>query len=160
MEFAPEEGAEKWCEGAFEEPGFHGVEDQLVAAVGVFLPAGEFVVDGEGDAFFEAVAVVACEADDVAGDLETEGDVEVFGDVVLGPVFLVVVFVFWWHADGLYGCPAEECVVADEGCDFALADGESDGGVDLVGEECDAVFEVVPDDLHHAGRVLDNGDFW
>ena len=83
MEFAPEEGAEERREGAFEEPGLHGVEDQLVAAVGVFFPSGEFVVDGEGDAFFEAVAVVACESDDVAGDLETEGDVEVFGDVVL-----------------------------------------------------------------------------
>jgi hypothetical protein len=31
--------------------------------------------------------VVGCEADDEAGDLETEGLVEIFGDVGVGPVF-------------------------------------------------------------------------
>lgn len=59
------------------------VEDHFVDAVGVFLPAVDFVVDGEGDAFFEFVVVVVGDADDVAFHLEAEGDVEVFGDVAL-----------------------------------------------------------------------------
>ena len=87
-------------------PVAEGLEDEFGAAVGVFFPAVELVVDGEGDAFFEflfglvrvgfelfalgvrvAVAGVGGEADDVALDLEAEGHVEVFGDGGFGPVF-------------------------------------------------------------------------
>jgi len=42
----PDEAAEKWGEGAAGEPVFERVEEEFGAAVGVFLPAGEFVVDG------------------------------------------------------------------------------------------------------------------
>jgi hypothetical protein len=48
--------------------------------------------------------------------------------------------------------------VADERGDFSAADGEADGRVDEVGEEGDAVLEEVEGDLHHTGRVLDDGD--
>jgi hypothetical protein len=49
--------------------------------------------------------------------------------------------------------------VADKRGDLAGADGESDGGVNQVCEEGDAVFEVVAHDLHHARAVLDDRDF-
>lgn len=49
-----DEAQEEAREGAAGWPADEGVEDEFVAAVGVFFPAGELVVDGEGDAFFEA----------------------------------------------------------------------------------------------------------
>jgi len=54
------------------------VENHLADAVGVFLPAGNLVVDCEGHALLEAVAVVGRDADDAALDLEAQGNVEVF----------------------------------------------------------------------------------
>jgi len=74
------------------EPVFERPEDEFGAAVGVLLPPGELVVDGEGDAFFEEFAVgrgEAGEADEVAFVLEAEGHVEVFGDGGFGPVVLL-----------------------------------------------------------------------
>lgn len=47
------------------------MEQQLVAAVGVLLPARQLVVDGEGNAFFEAFAGPGGEADDVAVCLQS-----------------------------------------------------------------------------------------
>jgi hypothetical protein len=69
----PEEGRE----GSTDEPESEGVEEELVAAVGVLLPAVQLVVDGERDAFFETVAGVGGKADGVAFDLQSEGHVEV-----------------------------------------------------------------------------------
>lgn len=71
---------------------------------------------------------VGSQPDDVAGDLETEGNVEVFGNVELGPVFVIPACVL--RDDNLDGKPAEEGVVTNKGSDFAAADGEADGGED------------------------------
>jgi hypothetical protein len=81
-----EEGVEEGSEGTLEDPAVQGVEDHLADAVGVLLPAGNFVVDVERHALLEVLAVVRGEADDVARDLQAERDVEVLGDVVFGPV--------------------------------------------------------------------------
>lgn len=143
-----EETTEERGEGTFVHPFAHGMEEQLVAAIGVFFPAGQFVIDSEGDAFFETFARPGGQADDVAVTLQAEGHVEVLGDVGFGPEFLVAVFVD--VGDLLDGGPAEDGVVADEGGDVAVGDGVFDGGVDQVGEEGDAVFKVGVDDLHDA----------
>ena len=62
FDVAEEEFAEERCDWSSSPPVFEGVEDELVAAVSVFLPAGEFVVDGEGDTFFETAVVVGCQS--------------------------------------------------------------------------------------------------
>lgn len=49
--------------------------------------------------------------------------------------------------------------MTNEGSGLSGSDSESNGRVNLVREECDAVLEVVSDDLHDARRVLDDGDF-
>jgi hypothetical protein len=68
-----------------------------------------------------------------AGHLQSQGDVEVFGDVPLGPPFGFTVEGV--HvADALNGFPAEEGVVSDEGGGVAGSDTVFDGGVDDVGE--------------------------
>ncbi len=61
--------------------------------------------------------------------------------------------------NGLNGFPAQKGVVADERCRFARPDGKADSAVNLVGEECDSIFEVVAYDLHDAGGVLHDGYF-
>lgn len=146
------------------EPVFGRVEEQLVAAEGVFLPAGELVIDGQGDAFLElAVDAVGAglgpvgEADDVVVALEAEGHVEVFRHVGFAPEFVVAVFVL--VADALDCFPAEDGVVADEGGDVAVGDGVADGGVDEVGEEGDAILEEVELNLHHTGVELHDANF-
>ena len=62
------------------------------------------------------------------------------------------------EGDGLDGGPAEEGVVADEGRDVAVGDGVADRGVDEVGEEGDAVFEVGVHHLHDSGGELEDPD--
>lgn len=49
-----EEAQEEAGEGTAAWPTDQRIEDELVTAVGVFLPAGELVIDGKGDTFFEA----------------------------------------------------------------------------------------------------------
>ena len=66
LDVAPEEPAEELGERSPRGPADQGVEDQLVAAVGVFLPARELVVDGERNAFLEAALVVGGQPDDEA----------------------------------------------------------------------------------------------
>ena len=112
------------------------MEKQLVAAVGVLLPARELVVHGQRYAFFEAITCPCGKADDVAVDLETQGHVEIFGDVGFRPEFLVAVFVE--VGDLLDGGPAEDGVVTDERRYVAVGYGVLYCGVDEIGEECDA----------------------
>jgi hypothetical protein len=151
-----EEAAEERGEGPLVDPLAHRVEEQLVAAVGVLFPAREFVVDGQGDAFLEALARPGGQPDDVAVALEAERHVEVFRHVRLGPEFLVAVFV---HVrDLLHRRPTEDGVVADKRGHVAVGHRVLDGGVDQVGEEGDAVFKVVVDDLHDARGKLHDSD--
>ena len=51
-----EESAEQRRERAACDPESQGVEQQLVAAVGIFLPARQLVVHGQGHSFLEALA--------------------------------------------------------------------------------------------------------
>ena len=67
------------------------MEDELVAAVGVFLPSVQLVVNGERDTFFKAIAGVGTESDKVTGRLESESQIKVFRDGRLGPILLVMV---------------------------------------------------------------------
>jgi hypothetical protein len=112
------------------------VEQQLITSISVLLPARKLVVDCKRDTFLEAVAGPGSKADDVAIDLETQGHVEIFGNVRFRPELLVAIFVK--VGDLLNGGPAEDGVVADKGGDVAVGDGIGDGGVDEVGEERDA----------------------
>ena len=50
--------------------------------------------------------------------------------------------------------------MANEGCDISIRNAVVDSRVDEVGEEGDAVFEVVVRHLHHTGRELKDGYFW
>ena len=71
LDVGTEEGAEKRCQGTAHWPVDQRVEDQLVAAVCVFLPACQLVVDGQRDAFFELFSVVGGHAYDETGLLQT-----------------------------------------------------------------------------------------
>lgn len=147
-----QEAAEQGGEGPLPEPHADRVEEQLVAAVSVFLPSRELVVHGQRHALLEAVAGPGREPDDVPVALQAQRHVEILGDVGFGPELLVAVFVF--VGDLLDRAPAEDGVVADEGGHVAVGDRVADGRVDEVREEGDAVFEVRVDNLHDARREL------
>jgi len=72
-----EKFAEEGCEGPSWYPESTGLEQQFVASICVFLPAVQFVVDGQGDTFFEAFSGVRAETNCVPCDLETQGQVEI-----------------------------------------------------------------------------------
>lgn len=112
------------------------MKQQLITPIRVFLPPRQLVVDGERNSFFEPIALIACESELVPFALEPERHVEIFGDVRLGPEFLVAVFVGVGYL--LQGGPAEDGVVADEGADVTAGDGVADRGVDEVCEEGDS----------------------
>ena len=76
-----EEAAEEGREWGFPEPGVHRVEDELVTAVGVLLPTGQLVVDGQGHTLFEFIAVVCRKADDASSHLHTQRDIEILRHV-------------------------------------------------------------------------------
>ena len=98
-----------------------------------------------------------CETSNIALDLKSQSHVEVFGHVRLGPEHVLAVLN---GGDVLQGRPAEDCVVADEGCDVSIGNAVVDSRVNEVGEEGDAVFEVVVRHLHHSGGELKDGYFW
>ena len=102
--------------------------------------------------------MVTGEADNVTLDLETERNIEVLGNMALGPeadVTLIVRRV----TNGLNSLPAQEGVVTDEGGDLTTTDGEADSSVDKVGEVCNTVLKVIPGNLHDTSGVLDDSDF-
>lgn len=101
--------------------------------------------------------MVCCQADEIASHLNAEGNIEIFGDVALGPEEIRSIGTLAGNA--LDCLPAEECIVTDEGSGLSGSDSKANGRVNLVREESDAVLEVVSDDLHDARRVLDDGDF-
>jgi len=136
---------------------FEGVEKELGTAIGVFLPASEFVINGQRDTFFEAVAENSAEAENVAVGLQAEGHVEVFADGVFGPVLLRRA-TGKGEGDVLDGGPAEDGVVADEGGDVAISDTEADSSVDEVGKEGDTLFKERGGNVHDTGGELDDGD--
>lgn len=150
-----EESAEDGGEGAARGPVVEGVEDEFAAAEGVFLPAGQFVVDGERDTLFEFRAFVPGEPDHVADGLEAESEVEILGHGILGPV-LFDDFGFrrgracFTEGDFLERGPADEGVVADKRTDVSGRNDKGDGGVDQGREERDAVFEKAVGDVEHA----------
>lgn len=109
------------------------MEKQLVAAVRILLPSSKFVVHGKRHALLEAFASPGRKTDDVAVDLETQRHVEIFGNVGLGPEFLVAIFVE--EGDLLDSGPAENSIVADEGGDVAVGHCVLDSRVDQVREE-------------------------
>lgn len=100
--------------------------------------------------------MIACNTDRASLDLHAQGDIKIFGNVALRPIGNEAVL--FDDTDVLNGRPADEGIVADKGGDFTRADGKSDGGVHHVGKEGDTILEVVLDDLHDAGGVLDDGD--
>lgn len=65
------------------------MEEEFVAAVGILLPSSKLVKDGEGDTFLESVVtfMVNGETNNEAGNLKTEGKIEVLGNVRVGPIF-------------------------------------------------------------------------
>lgn len=149
---AEEESAEQRGERSLVDPHAHWVEEQLVTAVGILLPASKFVVDGKGDTFLEAITGPSGKTDDETITLETKRHVEILGHVRLGPELFVIVFVDIRYL--LNGGPAENGIVADKGCNIAVGYSVPDGGVDQVGKESDPVLEVGVDDLHDTGREL------
>ena len=56
-----QESAKERCDRPTSPPIFDRMENQLVTAVGVFLPAGQFIIDGKRDSLFEATIVISCE---------------------------------------------------------------------------------------------------
>jgi hypothetical protein len=48
------------------------VENQFIATVGVLLPPGNFVIDGEGDTFLEFISMIGCKTDLETLDLESK----------------------------------------------------------------------------------------
>jgi hypothetical protein len=87
LDIAEDEAHEEAGEGALIWPLVQWMENQFVAAICVFFPASELVVDSQGDTFFEAAIVVSCKANDEMVHLETQTDVKVFRDMVIRPEF-------------------------------------------------------------------------
>jgi hypothetical protein len=121
LDIAEDEAHEETGEGALIWPLVEWIEHQFVAAICVFFPASELVVDGEGDAFFEAAIVVRGKADDEMVHLETQTDVKVFRDMTIRPEFGRTVF---FPGDALDGFPADECVMPDERSAVAISNGK------------------------------------
>jgi len=71
LDVAPQELAEERRDRASSEPVAERMEDELVATVGVLLPASKLIVDSKRHTFFEATVVVGSEADDKAVHLQT-----------------------------------------------------------------------------------------
>lgn len=141
-----EEASEQRSEGALPEPHADGVEEELVAAVSILLPASQFVVDCKRDTLLETLAGPSSKTDNVTSALKTERHVKVFRDVALGPELLIVVLVK--VADLLDSTPAENGIMTNKGCHVAVGNSISNSRVDEVGEECDAVLEVGVHNLH------------
>jgi hypothetical protein len=88
-----QEFPEEWRYRASSEPVPQRVEHQLIATVGILLPARQFVVYCQRHTFLEPIARVRGKAADVTGTLESKRHVEVLRDVRFGPEFLVTVLV-------------------------------------------------------------------
>ena len=121
LDVAEDEAPEEGSEGALIWPFVEWIEHQFIAAVCVFFPASELVVDSQGNTFFEAAFVVSCEADDEMVHLETQTDVKVFRDVILRPELCHAVF---FPGDALDGLPADKCVMPHEGGAVAVSNCE------------------------------------
>lgn len=114
------------------------MEDEFVDAVSVLLPPGKLIVDGEGDTLFEATLGIGGEAKGIARCLQTESHVKVLGHVRFGPELLKTIVLAFVGRSILDSGPAKHGVVANEGRDISLGNGEGDGCVDEVGEPGDA----------------------
>ena len=121
LDVAEDEAPEEGSEGALKWPLVEWMEHQFIAAVCVFFPASELVVDSQGDSFFEAAVVVGCKADDEMVHLEAQTDVEIFRHVIVRPEFCHAVF---FPGDALDGFPADECVMPHEGGTVAVSNRE------------------------------------
>jgi hypothetical protein len=148
------------------------MEHKFAASIGVLLPAGKFIVDGEGDTLLELVVVVVSASHSVPGDLKTKCNVEIFRDVTFRPVRDIAIWIV--NTNRLDSCvllaciafleleeltlPPEECIVADERRDFSIANTEVDRRVDHVGEVRDCVLKIIVLYLHDTSRMLDDRD--
>ena len=128
------------------------MEEQLVTSIGVFLPAGQLVINGQGNALFEAVAGPGSKTNDISVTLQTERHIEVLADHIFRPKLLLTIVIF--PRDLLDGFPAQNGVVADERGDVAIGYGVTDGTIQEVRKEGNAIFEVCIRYLHDGGREL------
>lgn len=64
----PEQGSE-WTS---PQPDSKRVEQKLVASIGIFLPSGQLVVDGERDTFFETLASPGGKTDNITLTLKAK----------------------------------------------------------------------------------------
>lgn len=151
LDVAPQELSEQRRDGTASEPVAEGVEDKLVAAVGILLPASKFIVDSERDAFFKSTIVVCGKTNNKTAHLQTQRDVEVFRHVRLRPKEGAAILL---PRDGLNGLPADKGVVTDEWSAVTTANCELNRGVDEVGEVGDAVLEDIVDNLQNTRCVL------
>ena len=63
FDVAAQEPAEQGRDGSAREPVLERMEHELVTAISVLLPSGEFVVDCKGDTFFEAAVMISRESE-------------------------------------------------------------------------------------------------
>jgi hypothetical protein len=77
LDVAPEKFSEQRRDGSTREPVAEGMEDELVASVGIFLPASKLVVDSERDALFEPSVVISGETNNKATHLQAQRYVEI-----------------------------------------------------------------------------------
>lgn len=131
------------------------MEDQLGTAPRILLPSVYFVVTSQGDAFFEFVVGVGCPAHNIAFELKSQRESEIFGNMRFGPDLLHAVLL---EHDLLQRGPAQKGVMAYKWCRRSIGATKGDCQLDASGEVGDAVFEEMVRDLHDARGVLDDGD--
>lgn len=141
--------------GSPSNPVSERMEQQLRTTPGILLPSVDFVITGKGDTLFKLVVRVGSPSDDVAFQLKSKGDGEVFRHVRFGPDFSYSVL---FEDDLLQSRPSKECVVTDERTHGTVCATERDSQLDTSGEMGDTVLEKVVRDLHDTGRMLNNGD--
>ena len=152
-----DEIAEELGEWAASWPVSERMEDEFAASVGVLFPSSQLVVDGERDAFLEAISGVRGITKDIPLGLKAKGHVEIFRHSDLGPV-LFWVTVLTAVSDVLNCRPAKNSIVANERRDIAVCNCKRDGGVDKIREEGDAAFEESVGNVHDTGLELNDGN--
>jgi hypothetical protein len=70
-------------DGASPEPRVYRIENQLIAPIGILLPASKLIVHGQRDALLKLIAVIGSQTDNVASNLEAKREIEVLGHMAL-----------------------------------------------------------------------------
>ena len=147
-----EKAPEQRRKGATDWPVINRVEEQLVTSISVFLPAGQLVVNGQGNALFEAIAGPCGKTNDVPVTLQTKRHIEVLADHVFCPKLLLAVVIY--PRNLLDGFPAQNGVVADERGYVTIRYCVADSAIEKVREEGNAILEVCIRYLHDGGGEL------